>query len=1233
MFGGLEVKGASSKEENDKPEAPVQSAFAFLSGATSDPPPPPPAAAAPSGFSFMSSASAPVAADAVPAAVSNEAPAAAAATTTSAFSFLAPTTETTPPSPPAAAPASSAFSFLQAPPSTDPPLDHEDDADSELAAAAAEPSTSFSFLSVQNNPSAPSTPLEPEEASPEPPMTSIPPDASPPPPVVVGSGLVFGGAAVQKKKIKKRARGVRVGQGRTEALPPPAAPRPISPVAATLERQAQQGNETNTEGTTTKEEALDAMRRAEALMEKMQEQHPPTSNDAALRAPSSSYSTQPMTTTPAPAPVVVDETYEAARQAAEEAQAQLAKQKRPFGLPWLRKDKHGSRESSMGGGPIGSSSHHSTGSSHSQVETAAERIQREQEDIKRAMAERSLAMQQQQQAPPLSEGNGGVSPEVPASSSSEYTAPATSSWGRNGSSSGGWGGLRSQTPSPPPPPKTPQECLAELLQSFEVNVQNAMDRVAQLRQQRNMLLEERFVSFAKERLAVQQIAQAEAQQTAAAEAEDFDLADQLATVIDAHLRDKAELEAILDNIGRALAQLESQKKEVVGGVGACFEAVKDQLEAFQEEQASAEKTDDTESMRRFSATAKQLSAENERLQNDFKILERDEELMKEERNELELAIHEQTEDMESHRDKARENLQQVEDEIEELRKQLREKEARASTLRSEMESYVSGISKVRVKFSRQLTRVEKKEVSLRENRSEWENEKNTYESLKMSHEAEVKEHSEALLAHEELMSTLKREITLAATFQGIVDNEIVFESTGDQGIESDGDLAQLQADVVKCEAAMSEGKQMVKAAEAVLSSLDSEHKVLQEKIPALEEEKKAAVARRDFKSAGRVSKEIKDAKTRLQECQDELTGDAAERKEAALKDLEGLEKELETKQAIAHEKEKEAGIEAMEKLAEKLRRLIATKGEICGEAAPGTIQGVGALVLKAQLDALRREGEIYGAKFGGWETLVQDIDEVLDEKDSGVGYGVEPAESRNPSTTLDDDDAGQKEEVTNVKKERPADEIDPERIAKFREVWDQLKIAEEALEDAVAKEDYDEAAEVDEQLEQIKTELELLSLTDAEQQVIDSEQELTTEEGECEVPEDPVAEEEQPQEVEEIEETPDDNQVDEAANDGEEAEGTKEVPTNDKGENGETATPEEGPRCGDDEDDEPETLPVDPEVGEEEKEASETAAAGDAKDEVDEDEIIETPAECADEEEDNGENSPVANEGSEDDDI
>jgi len=585
MFGGLEVKDKSSKDKDEKPAA--ASGFSFMGGAA-----PAPAAEASSGFSFMGNGA--------PTAAPEPAP-----EQSSAFSFMG--GATAPATVESSSGASSGFGFLQTPvpPAPEPVMKA--------------PSSSFSFMSSASG-------SEPEKSStglgptPEPTVPALSSSSAAP----VGSGITFGGATVATKKpIKKRSRATKVGAARAAELPAPthaAPPRPTySPETAAPPRPSygtssprpsygtsatssppRPPNYANIspkpseseKATDTKEAANEAMQRAEEfLAQKMQQQ------DSAgyVEDYGSTTPTMPPTATVWARSPEVDDDYAAAKAAAEEAQAQLAS-----GRPNQQQDglmgRFFSRKAPWSGSSnasVNNSSQHSLPTISSN-ETPAERMQREQDEIKRAVAERQLAMNHEPPPAPADDDT----PQTVEIDKSEETKPASSpAWGASTiQRTSSWTRPSMVAPSPPspPPPKTPSEKLEDMLHQFEENVQKAMTRVAQMRDHHKGLLDERLLALAKERLATQSMAAAEAQQMQAAEAEDYDLADRLGAVIDGHAREKAELTAILDNIGRALAELDSQKAKVVGEVALCFERVEEELKEFQEDQKSNDKKDDTE---------------------------------------------------------------------------------------------------------------------------------------------------------------------------------------------------------------------------------------------------------------------------------------------------------------------------------------------------------------------------------------------------------------------------------------------------------------------------------------------------------------------------------------------------------------------------------------------------------------------------------------------------------------
>lgn len=588
MFGGLEVKDTAGKDgEKDEKQPPASSGFSFMA---TDSPAPAKAPAA-SGFSFMGNGG-----------MEAEKP----PEQSSSFSFMGGGGAT--PAPPPATSESSAkhsgFGFLQTPVPPAP--------ESKMTA----PSSSFSFMSSSSAASEPEKPTSSAGLGPTPsssPAISMSKSSAP-----VGSGITFGGAtAATKKPIKKRSRATKIGAARATDMPTPASmnsappsrpspetaapprpsyattspPRPPNYASLPTPAPVEQRKEEKPENT--KEAAKEAMQRAEEfLAQKMQQQDSGGYVEDYGGATTPTVVIPPTTTVWARSPED-DDDYAAAKAAAEEAQAKLASGRQNqlqdglMGRLFSRKTPWGS-----GSNSVNNSSQHSLPTVTTN-ETPAERMQREQDEINRAMAERQLAMNQQEM--PAHEDDTSKTVEIdkpvdmqppPASPSwGKANIPRTTSWTRPSVAA---------SPPAPPPPKTPSEKLNDILHNFDESVQKAMNRVAQMRDHHKGLLDERLLALAKERLATQSMATAEGQQMQAAESEDYDLADRLGAVINGHAREKAELTAILDNIGRALAELDSQKTRVVGEVALCFERVRDELKDFQEEQKSNDKKDDTE---------------------------------------------------------------------------------------------------------------------------------------------------------------------------------------------------------------------------------------------------------------------------------------------------------------------------------------------------------------------------------------------------------------------------------------------------------------------------------------------------------------------------------------------------------------------------------------------------------------------------------------------------------------
>jgi hypothetical protein len=239
--------------------------------------------------------------------------------------------------------------------------------------------------------------------------------------------------------------------------------------------------------------------------------------------------------------------------------------------------------------------------------------------------------------------------------------------------------------------------MHDLLRDVRAQVHDAMDQLSQNRATRRQVWEEQRQTTVQLHWLDQQIQSVTAAQTAAAEEEDFELADRLGSTLDAHEQEHASATARRTAARDSLRQLQQSQQESVAQLVQRFDTLQSALTEFQGQQVSQDRSQAAQALERFTTVSKQLSIESERLNQDLKHLERDEALVADERQELENTISEQSGQYELLREQARERLSATEAEIEDLRQQLAAKQASAAQLRTEMAGHDEAALRVRVK--------------------------------------------------------------------------------------------------------------------------------------------------------------------------------------------------------------------------------------------------------------------------------------------------------------------------------------------------------------------------------------------------------------------------------------------------------------------------------------------------------------------------------------------------------
>jgi len=400
----------------------------------------------------------------------------------------------------------------------------------------------------------------------------------------------------------------------------------------------------------------------------------------------------------------------------------------------------------------------------------------------------------------------------------------------------------------------------------------------------------------------------------------------------------------------------------------------------------------------------------------------------------------------------------------------------------------------------------KKETSISDNRNDWAKEKEAMTLTRENHEAEVNAHSEALLAYENLMKGVKSEIEVVGKWKGIINNEIkiALKSDGEDD-EEEEELMALTSDLVKFQAAVEDAGDIVNAAQHTLDNLYEEKESIETSIPILENEKKEAAAKRDFKTASKASKEMKEAILKLKQCEEEIETKAKGCLDDALAEKERLIDELKLKQSLVLEKQRSQAVNKMTQLGSHIRILEQFKEEFNttkdddtndnesssnkSNNASCSISSVGVNILEKEILALTAEGELLGAEFGGWKEILNaggnDDDDVPDNKADDDVNSTED-EQLNDSTTdikepneIEEDAEVTKEEEESVDNddtttEKVEEKTKEEIQEELNQLEQQLLELENKLETAVEEEEFDAAAEIDDSINEVKAEMDSL---------------------------------------------------------------------------------------------------------------------------------------------------------------
>merc|ERR1712032_279977 len=300
------------------------------------------------------------------------------------------------------------------------------------------------------------------------------------------------------------------------------------------------------------------------------------------------------------------------------------------------------------------------------------------------------------------------------------------------------------------------------------------------------------------------------------------------------------------------------------------------------------------------------------------------------------------------------------------------------------------------------------------------------------------------------------------------------------------------------------------------------------RLPELIVEKKTAASRRDFKKAGRASKLIKDLTSKKNSCENQLTVVVAERYSKSMAELEFASDGLFLKKTTTREKERENAKKRMEFLAKKVIRLEnkktclgivkdeQTSGNVCKDIKDIIV--VGKTVFDSEISALIREGVKVGNKFGGWTNI---LGEFYANENLKCNIGCDNKSSSDLKKKSDIQVENEEKEIksenrdrinenytidksylliqknsnvhTNVEKDLSNENLlvkfdngNCSAIMKYMGIKKRIKEINSTIDELITVEDYDKAADLDDELQKLAIELDSIQLTKREIESADS---------------------------------------------------------------------------------------------------------------------------------------------------
>uniref|UniRef100_M4BZA7 UVR domain-containing protein n=1 Tax=Hyaloperonospora arabidopsidis (strain Emoy2) TaxID=559515 RepID=M4BZA7_HYAAE len=612
---------------------------------------------------------------------------------------------------------------------------------------------------------------------------------------------------------------------------------------------------------------------------------------------------------------------------------------------------------------------------------------------------------------------------------------------------------------------TPEKRLFGTLRDFHESALSFRQFTLKQHEEENRLLE-RKAQLANQLTQYEaDLRDVEVQQQHACEVEDFEKADALNATINSVRHCITLTESDVRKLDSELVAFVRTKEKAFANQLRSTRGTLRELEKFCEDQES-ERTVVRNEYKLYEINQKeQLQFEAERIGTELHHVSVSLENVNSEKSEIEATIEGQCSSEFAVQARLIEEKSAVEEEVRELELQLKKKLERVRKIQSAIDTAQRDINTVRKRYSRQLKRIADRENGIKKTKAEVESDGDHLEQQRQEFHDKLKQYADNISLIGNRIGTVKKEMRAASLLANVLELQETrreqslirkkqqtaeLSSLNDATAVAEQSFTMLNNQHVELEKSLSIHRNAIASAETM--------------IPRLEQEKKVAAAQRNFKEAARISKDIKALE------KDRST--AEEMVEVVEMELQDLKERIDRREVEYEEKKKElremekhlelATLQELWKEAKSLQTAL-RKIEKCkshGDAANDGIdfRSSAMLLVQAEYDACVLQVGVLEKKYDVSDPTKDD--EVEDDNDDDDSLDGEEKKGSERSSF-----AGK---VTDVEKMDAGDKNTENSTSVLKEIAAKLLQLESRIQEATTNEEYDLAANLDDQIESLK---------------------------------------------------------------------------------------------------------------------------------------------------------------------